>query len=104
MNNKPRPNSENDSQAEIDQTVELLKSLDAPQIHLALDADEQTIVEVASAARASVAANLPESNQALRQQLIEAMANESNSDVKKVVTSRPSRSSLPPRRLSLIHI
>ena len=42
MNNKPRPNSENDSQAEIDQTVELLESFNDPHAHCALDEDQQS--------------------------------------------------------------
>ena len=98
MNNQPRPNSENESQAEIDRTVELLESFNDPRAHCALDEDQQSLLEVASAARASVATQLPKPNQALRQQLIEAMANEATADVKRVVASRPTRESLPPRR------
>ena len=84
MNNQPRPNSENESQAEIDRTVELLESFNDPHAHCALDEDQQSLLEVASAARASVATQLPKPNQALRQQLIEAMANEATADVKRV--------------------
>ena len=75
MNNQPRPNSDQESQEQIDRTVELLESLNHPSRQQSLDAEQQSIVELATAARASVATQLPESNQALRRQLIEAMGN-----------------------------
>jgi|GEM_PF-2744658 len=95
MNNQPRPNSDQESQEQIDQTVELLESLNHLERQQSLDAEQQSIVELATAARASVATQLPESNQALRRQLIEALGNEPPA-----IVSPQAVSALPIKRLA----
>ena len=95
MNNQPRSDSEQPSQQQVDQTIELLESLDESQLPRALNVDQQSTIDVASAARASVAAHLPAPNQALRQQLIQATANSATSDHQAVNSTQ---SKIPLRR------
>ena len=98
MNNQHRPNPEQDSQQQVDQTIELLESANHPERQQSLDAEQQAIVELSAASRESVVAQLPEPNQALRQQLIEAMESKATANIQPALAPQPSVSTFSGRR------